>query len=609
MGKITILSPEVVEQIAAGEVIERPASVVKELIENSIDSGATRISIIIEEGGMSRISITDNGSGIPREELPLAVHRHATSKITAETDLYKISSLGFRGEALSSIAAVSRFEITSSNVGDGLGWKLHGDGGHIPKEPEPAQHLKGTTVECRDIFFNLPARKKFLKTVRGETMSIVKTLEQVFLAFPNIHFIATVNGKKRYDTPAVDTPLMRIAQIAGTEIAEDLIHCTGETDGYSVEIYISPPHKVQARPRYQSLFVNLRRVDNTTAAQGILRSFSEFISGHLKPNWFCYMDIDPGKIDVNAHPTKAEIKFDAPREIFSFLYGVVQKQVRKKQEENFPSGQSRSDGLHNQDSSLSFSLKEEYDVPLHHFPKSSHREQEETSYIRRSNSETPENQITMPLISKTSGATGEKGTTTINHGAPDSLPCFQIHKRYIISPVKEGVLVIDQHAAHERILYEKILHELTEGGTDSQQLLFPVTLTLTSEEKELLMEIRELFEKTGFNIQDFGGKSVAVSAVPATGYVKSTDISDTIQEMLAAYREEDDKAIIPSLHKRFAASYACGAAIKFGRELGQEEMNSLMNSLFRSQNPHICPHGRPTISKISLDELKRRFLR
>ncbi|MGM0443855.1 MAG: DNA mismatch repair endonuclease MutL [Fibrobacterota bacterium] len=619
MNKIHILEDRVVEHIAAGEVIERPASVVKELVENSIDAGATKIDISVEEGGLALIRVSDNGDGIARDDLARALRRHATSKIRSEKDLFSISTMGFRGEALASISTVCRFSLSSSNVGDGLGWQLTSEGGVISGEPQPVEHLQGTTIECRDMFFNTPARRKFLKTVRGETMAVTKTIEQILLSFPGIHFRAHINGRKRYDIPAVNTPLLRIAQIGGTELADDLIHCHAHREGMSADIFINSPANVQSRPRYQSLFVNLRRINNAGVSHAVRESYSTFISGHLKPNWFCYLDIDPDRIDVNVHPTKAEIKFDNQREIFSFIYHAVQEGVgtslRESYSENVPPPvDSVNDQGQAGTSAPLATVREDSRTLLHSFPDPQNPhpntgEPTSTPRIlkkRNSAQNSGETQTRMNFISADDSG---RGSYSPDQGVTGTIPCYQIHKRYIISPVREGMILIDQHAAHERVLYEKVMKELDAGGTDSQQLLFPVTLSLTPHEKDLLLEIRNLFEQTGFEVKDFGGNSVAVSAVPARGFVKSTQVKDALQEMLTAYQEESDHSLLSSVHKRFAASYACGAAIKFGRELREEEMSSLMNSLFACKNPHICPHGRPTITKISLDELKKRFLR
>ena len=323
MPQIKLLAKNVVEQIAAGEVIERPSSIVKELLENSIDSGADKITIIFDNGGISRIKITDNGCGIEKDELTLAITPHATSKITKAEDLYSVSTMGFRGEALASIASASKFSISSSTTNDGGGYKISVDGGNAG-EIEPIAHVKGTSVECLDLFFNLPARKKFLKTEKSERLSILTTVEQVFIAFPTIHFTCIADGKKVYDVPATTDHRVRISQLAGTEFAQDLIYCRNEINDMSAEIYICPPSQAKPKPKFQNLYVNLRKIDNNSVSMAVRESFSRFVSAYgNKPSWFCFLDIEPSKIDVNVHPTKQMIKFDDERALFSFIFRTI----------------------------------------------------------------------------------------------------------------------------------------------------------------------------------------------------------------------------------------------------------------------------------------------
>jgi DNA mismatch repair protein MutL len=609
MNKIKQLSKLVVEQIAAGEVVERPASIIKELLENSIDAGASRVDIVADSGGLSRIKISDNGSGIEKDELILAVTRHATSKIEKADDLYSIGTMGFRGEALASSSAVSRFLLSSSTIGDGMGWQIDVNGGEIGGL-SPVQHLKGTTVECTDLFYNLPARKKFLKTERAEKMAISKVIQQVILAFPSIHFTGTLDGKKSYDFPAVDRSRTRIAQVAGSSMAAKLVHCRVETDDLCADLFISRPEEAQKQPRFKELFVNLRKIDNRSVIAAVNQGFSRFITSSLKPNWFLYLDINPAKIDVNVHPTKAEIKFDDEKSIFSLVYRLVQKSITDNRNSEF-SAEPASDqetAYPTSNSITSFSeVSERKSVSIHSFPGTENFEQQKS--VKYTNPNLGEVfQTNIPLISESTGSgTEERGV--LAESVWDSIPCFQIHKRYIIAPVNEGMLLIDQHAAHERILYERVLNDLNIGGVDSQQLLFPTTIELSPVEKETLLTMREMFEKSGFEIQDFGGNTVAVSAVPATGFVKSTQVRDAIFEMLSQFEDEKAPEILSSLHRHFAASYACAAAIKFGKELPKEEMNSLLSSLFSCENSNICPHGRPTVTKITLQELSKRFLR
>ncbi len=621
MGQIKVLDQAVIEQIAAGEIIDRPASIIKELLENAIDAGATRIDIAVEHGGLALIRITDNGCGIPQEELILAVTRHATSKITQSTDLYSIGTMGFRGEALASVAAVSRFKISSSDIGDGMGWCLPVDGG-IPGSLEPVNHLRGTSIEVTDLFYNLPARKKFLKSEKSETMAITRILEQIVLAFPSIQFTATVNGKRYLELPQVDTIRMRIAQVAGSDIASKLIHCRAETEDMSVDLFIAPPEQARSRPRYQNLYVNLRRIESDSVNSGIRESYSRFIESSFRPDWFCYLDVDPSKIDVNVHPTKQQIRFDDEKGIFSFLYRAVKNGMTIFREEQFAPIEETSSGGMNVISyptqeppsdRSSFSVAEPRSTTIHSFGTAN-------SQPRPSFQFTPPQklrdegamQTSIPLSlgsnDKKIGGTIERGNI-IPEMVYEQINCFQVHKRYVVTPVKDGMMLIDQHAAHERILYEQCLNGLASNTVESQQLLYPITFELPSEEKEILLTMREFFEKTGFEIQDFGGNTVAVSAVPATGTFKSTHVKDSIEEMLHQFIDEDDETILSSSHRRFAASYACGAAIKFGHEMPQQEMNALIHQLFASENPNICPHGRPTIIKLTLDELGKRFLR
>ncbi len=597
MGHIKVLDRAVIEQIAAGEVIDRPASIIKELLENAIDAGATRIDIAVEHGGLALIRITDNGSGIAQDELILAVTRHATSKITQST-----------------------FKISSSDIGDGMGWSLPVEGG-IPLSIEPCNHLRGTSVEVRDLFYNLPARKKFLKSEKSETMAITRIVEQVVLAFPSIQFTATINGKRYFDLPQVDTIRMRIAQVAGSEIASKLVHCRAETDDMAVDIFIAPPEQARSRPRYQNLYVNLRRIESDSVNSGVRESYSRFIESSFRPDWFCYLDIDPAKIDVNVHPTKQQIRFDDEKGIFSFLYRAVKNGMTIFRDEQFePIEETSSGGLKiisypTLEPSHSQSLAEPKESTIRSFQSPSTPLTPRPTLAFTSPERVREQSVMQTSIPLSLGSSETRVGVSSGHGATipetvyEQINCFQVHKRYIVTPVKDGVMMIDQHAAHERILYEQCLNGLVSNTVESQQLLYPITFELPAEEKDILLTMREFFEKTGFEIQDFGGNTVAVYAVPATGTFKSTHVKDSIEEMLHQFIEEDDETILSSSHRRFAASYACGAAIKFGHDMPQQEMNSLIHQLFGSENPNICPHGRPTIIKLTLDELGKRFLR
>lgn len=609
--QIKLLPESVVEKIAAGEVIERPASVIKELVENAIDGNASKIEINVEDAGFSLIRIFDNGYGMGPSDLQRCFLRHATSKINNINDLFSIATLGFRGEALASIAAVSRFSISSSPDKGGLGYSISRESGSTSKL-EPCQHVKGTTVVCRDLFYNVPARKKFMKSKKAEKMAFLRLIEQIVIPFPAIHFTAISDGKPVFDFPSVDNPISRIAQVAGTEFAGDLIQCSADRDGFAVTLFISSPDNAKPRPRFQNLYVNLRRIDSDSVIYGIRESFSRFISSHLKPSWFCFLEIDPSRVDVNIHPTKQRIKFDDEKALFRFIYRTVYESLsgrilvvgNDKNEGREPVGRPTTDRYSScQDSEKSSQRLME-------------RSDKDTFYNAKYVTQTPQSvQTTLSLMSVMSKE-DKKGLDYIGTDKVelpkeewDVIPCFQIHKMFILASIKKGILLIDQHAAHERVLYEQALENLKGGRCDSQRLLFPVILEFSQTEKSVIFSGREYFNSLGFDVQDFGGASVAVSGIPAVGLIKERNIEEALRDMVDSIIEEKNPQLLSEPQKRFAAAFACGAAIKAGDALRQEEMVSLLNSLFAAENPYICPHGRPTIIRISLEELTRRFLR
>ncbi|MDO5577157.1 MAG: DNA mismatch repair endonuclease MutL, partial [Fibrobacter sp.] len=330
---IEILPKSVIEKIAAGEVVERPSSVLKELVENSIDADATKIEITVEDSGFSLLKVADNGKGMNSDDLAICCLQHATSKIKSADELFSIVTMGFRGEALASIAAVSRTTISSSNSLDGLGYELDNIAG-VQSALKPCPHNRGTTVSVRDLFFNVPARKKFMKTNRGEHLAIVRMLEQLVIPFVSIHFTVTVDNKRIFDLPAVANPAERIASVAGAKFAKKLIMCEGSSTGLGMSIYVSTPEGLRERPRFQSLYVNLRRIDSDSVTFAVKEAFSKFLGFNYRPSFFCFLDIDPSRVDVNVHPTKQQIKFDNEKELFGFVYSVVKKGIALQMEKS-----------------------------------------------------------------------------------------------------------------------------------------------------------------------------------------------------------------------------------------------------------------------------------
>ncbi|MBD3422118.1 MAG: DNA mismatch repair endonuclease MutL [Chitinivibrionales bacterium] len=602
---INQLPEDVVEKIAAGEVIERPASVLKELIENALDARATRISITIEEAGFGLIKIRDNGAGIAAEDLPLAIKRYATSKIRNAADLFSISSMGFRGEALASIAAVSRMKITSAVDQSGLGATLSCNGGTV-SATAPASHTQGTSIEIRDLFFNVPARKKFMKSHRSERNALLRLVEQLAAAAPSTHFSLQLEGKKSIDTPVAKSLHVRISQIAGTEFGKHLIRSQYAQPGIDCTIYLTPPEMGSAKPRFQILYVNLRRVDSPAVIAAVREAHGAFTSGELKPAFFCFIDIEPRRIDVNVHPTKKNVKFENERLVYKVAYQAARN------------GLAQLMG-HSGDTARTYATPPESSASIAKRPLAIH--------------ETPTEEAAYRTARLVSDDTGARQTGFAFPATPDSgkkqldspqdnrvqlagnvqdevaglISCYQIHERYVLAPIKNGILLIDQRAAHERILYEQALENLTKGQSESQQLLFPIVLELTPAEKNVAASAQRYFVSFGYEIRDFGGTSVAISAIPS--FMKDSAAADAVRTTINTLLDEGDMNRIAEPAHRFSAAFARGAAIRAGQKLETEEMNALLNNLFSTENPYIGPDGRPTVVRISLDELSRRFLR
>jgi len=648
---IEVLPPSVVEKIAAGEVVERPASVLKELVENSIDAGATRIDVVVEDAGFAMMRVSDNGCGMSREDIGRSVLPHATSKIRSADDLYSIATMGFRGEALASISAVSRMSLTSSDgEADGLGYEITVEGG-VHGEVVPAPRARGTTITVRDLFYNVPARKKFMKSPRGEQMAIVKILEQLAVPFPGIHFTVSVDGRKTLNLPAAATLRERICSVAGNDFAAGLVECGGDGDGMSVLAYVSTPEKLQAKPRFQSLYVNLRRIDNDSVTFAVRQAFAQYLGHGNKPSFFCFLDVDPERTDVNVHPTKQQMKFDNDRVVFSFIYHTVTEGLRRSEvaREDLAAGDFGGGGdiildIHDSGSNISNGYGKNgllgYDngnnIPVKYGNNGLNEYDNGNNIPNRYGSNMPNiydiidigviggavasesqqsamSQQASPELSLYSQQASDVLTVigeASEAGAPihqELIQCYQIHGMFILAQIKNGILLIDQHAAHERVIYEQALADMEAGRPVSQQLLFPIVFEMSVTEKSVIESGREYFNNLGFEISDFGGNSVSVSALPT--FLKDSKAEESIREMARYLLEGRDPEEFKEPQKRFAAAFACGAAIKFGQKLSQEEMNALINALFSANNPYTCPHGRPTLVRISVDELRRRFLR
>lgn len=589
--RIEILPRSLADKIAAGEVIERPSSVVKELVENALDAGATRITVDIEDAGFAAIRVVDNGRGMNDADLEKSVLRHATSKIHSLDDLAALHTLGFRGEALASIVAVSRTEIVSCPDDSGLGRRL-GVEGSDPGPLEPVARAQGTTITVRDLFYNTPARKKFMKTRRSERMYVARLFEQLITPYPAVHFVLSIDGQTAVDAPPVATVRERISQYAGVDFAAELMECSGEIDTVHVSLLLGSPRQAGARPRFQDLFVNLRRVDNDAVTFAMRNACSPFYPGGARPAFFCFLDIDPHQVDVNIHPTKQQVKFDNDRRIAGGIHRLVERRLRDLLA---PSPAQRP----SQDAA----------APLNTVPPVTHGTERDT--IPHCDSQTT---LLFPTVQHSPNAADctredppRQDTSAADHDTWDLISCYQIHNLFILAPIKNGIILVDQHAAHERVLFEQALDDLRRGNATSQQLLFPIVLEFSAAEKPVVSASRESFAALGFEMQDFGGNAVSISAIPA--FLRDSQVEEAVRDMVGYLLDDTAVRCFSRPEERYAAAFACGSAIKAGQELTREEMSALLNSLFATRNPYTCPHGRPTVTRMSLEELRRRFMR
>jgi len=589
LSKIRILPETLTNKIAAGEVVQRPASVVKELMENSIDAEARTITVIIKNGGKSLIQVVDDGNGMDRDDLLLAFERYATSKIKDENDLSRISTLGFRGEALASIASVSIVDAVSGVKGDMEAYELKIVGGEF-KDIRPHSNIGGTSISIRNLFFNVPARRKFLKSAEIELKNIIDIFRKFALAYPEKSFVLIHNDREIYNLRPSDLA-DRIAELYSPEYRKNIVEVLGEERELSISGFIGNLNLIRSRRGEQTFFVNRRYVSNRTLSNAVISAYRSVISGDEYPFYCLNLMIPPDKVDVNVHPAKMEVKFREDYRVFQFVKISIGKYVEevKKSIPGFDKPR----------------IWEYYETKRGsgRFAEEKDGERKVTAEIARLKLEDADNrsQVWKERAKKFSEHLKEESSVPPGVG----IPVFQFAERYIITQVKSGLVIIDQHVAHERILYEAALKAVTQGSWKPQQLLFPQVIELSAEDFSVLLEILPYLNKIGFRMREFGRNTIVVDAVPAgMRWGRESTIIKEIIDTYVEYRKHESSAV-----KSVAASYACKAAIKAGDKLTEEEMINLVDRLFTTSNPYFCPHGRPIIVNLSLDEIDKRFKR
>ena len=603
---IALLPEHIANQIAAGEVVQRPESIIKELVENALDAEATSILVIVHKAGKQAIHVIDNGSGMPKEDIILSIQRHATSKIKTTQDLENISTLGFRGEALASIAAVSHLEIKSRTSNSDHGWSL-------TIEPlqehvlEPCQTEIGTQVIVKNMFFNVPARKKFLKSDMVESRYISETMYRSALGHPECRFTFYDGDSLVFDVPQSDL-IGRIQALYSKEVSEGLLPLQYDSNDVHISGYIGLPHLAKQSRAGQHFFMNTRPIISRSLAHAVFQPFEHLIEKNMHPFFVVNLTLNPTKVDVNVHPQKHEVKFEYERGIYNAIHQAVSNALSKAHV--IPEMQFR---------------QQIADQPFERLSILTHQD--------HSNTDTPAyvNRLTGEIISRDNQSLGhhrsETDTVTNQHrtafehlfGSDEPLintphsniqqpkrlfgSMWQLHAKYIFVQNEEGVMIIDQHAAHERIIYERSLKALNEQALKGQTLLFPIPLQLLPGDQMLFTQIRTDLESLGFSFLENAGQ-VQIQAVPFDIAAGTEHLA--VQEIITQYREFEQVRPHGS-RDNLAASMGCKAAIKAGHVLTTDEIRSLINELFACGMPGVCPHGRPIILEMQLREFDRRF--
>ncbi|MDP2208014.1 MAG: DNA mismatch repair endonuclease MutL [Bacteroidota bacterium] len=586
--KINILSEKLASKIAAGEVVQRPASVVKELLENSIDAGAAKITVIIKEGGKSLIQIIDNGCGMSEADASVAFYRHSTSKISTLEDLENIRTLGFRGEALASIAAMSQVELLTRTDNDDVATKIRIEGIEIKEVSKEAME-RGTSVTVRNLFFNTPARREFLKNNSVEFKHIFDVVVRIALSHPDIQF-KFISGDETVFNLQSNKIEERIREIFGNKVHDAIIPVKSNTESpYYSELnvtgFITKPDFAKKTRVEQFLFLNDRYIVSRSLNHAVFQAYEHLIEKGSFPFFVLFININPNKVDVNVHPSKMEVKFKEERSVYHLINSAVRNTLSANN--LIPSIQFHPESADNG----------RFPEFLPH-PNSSFQFQRQTA-----DSFAPIFSARGDIQNYETKTDYEKPVEQISQFSIPQI-YFQVHNRYIIIPVEEGVMIVDQHAAHERILYEKAVSSFSETHNRSQQLLFPHTIELSAGDFAIVNELIPHLEKLGFQLKVFGKNTVMMEGVPLD--VKPGQESLILQEIVDLYKENEHQQKLEP-RDNLAKSFACKAAIKFGDAMNQAEMRSLIEQLFATQVPYVCPHGRPVVIKLTLSELAKRF--
>ena len=597
---ITQLPPQLVNQIAAGEVVERPASVLKELLENSLDAGATRIDVDVEEGGIKLCRVRDNGTGIPASEMPLALSRHATSKIATLDDLEQVASLGFRGEALPSIASVSRLTLISRRRGDDSGWSLHGDGSDAADEPVPAATGEGTAVEVRDLFYNTPARRRFLRTARTEYAHLDKVARQIALSRSSVAFRLNHNGKAVLNLPGADSHELeeqRVAAILGKEFMTHALYIEHEQNGMTLRGWVARPTFSRSQPDLQHFFLNGRAVRDKVIVSAVRQAFRDVLFHGRHPAYVLYLEMDPALVDVNAHPAKHEVRFRDSRPVHDF----VRRSVESVLADTRPAA------------------GEAYTAPTQVFAGEPSAPAYQAGLGLPATGAGLQGRPTGNVSSELQGLAqlaAADGAVMPDSDAdipPLGFAIAHLHGVYILARNSAGLVIVDAHAAHERVTYEKLKAALLgseedgSAGLQRQPLLIPVRVNVAEAEADLAERRVGDLEKVGLIIDRSGPDQLTIREVPVL--LGNADAESLLRDVLSDMSQNDNSTRVEDARMELLATMACHGSVRANRALTVPEMNALLRDMEATERSDQCNHGRPTWTQLSMQDLDRLFAR
>lgn len=614
MSKVKVLPDNIANKIAAGEVVQRPASVLKELMENSIDAGADSIEVLIKAAGKTLIQVVDNGTGMSEEDAIASLHRHSTSKINSVEDLEKIETFGFRGEALSSISSVAKIEMKTSTNTD-LGTILTSDDEAQIKTTK-GKVPRGTSIAVKNIFYNTPGRRKFLKSHTTELKHLIDSFNRIALSRPDISMKFWNNNDLTFEYQAGNLP-ERIKEVIADNIIDAIIEVSEETEFLNVSGYVSKPTFLKKSKGEQFLFINNRYVVSKTINHAVFSAYENLLERGEYPFFVLFIDLDPSKVDVNVHPAKLEVKFENDKDIYTIVKAIVRKSIG--QYDLTPNLSLSENGL--QSTGLKYDRdrfidKNDFSDRPHSQEGDFKRKKEDHIFADdeidllfkkvspQSKENTPGNAVSHPFDENHSYEHEARFIDSKSDTSSNSGFLISLHNKYILSQIKSGLMVIDQHVAHERILYEKALNSFDADIPFSQQLLFAQTVQVDPADYQLFKEIEPYLSKLGFELKFFSKNTIVIDGVPAD--IKIGMEIETLKEILREYRSNEEEKKLEQ-KDNVAKSFSCHAAIKAGDKLSEQEMRVLVDELFATSMPYVCPHGRPIIIKIPLDEFDKRF--